>query len=314
MYRRAILVLLLSIALAGTAVAEDGAAAPPSHPETARILNIRLWPGEAPGSEAVQGPESYDLTKSGGRYFWNVTHPMMTALFAAKPSGASILLIPGGGYRAVHFDFAVAYARWFNTQGIDAYVLKYRLPDDGHKNAHAVPLQDAQRAMRLIRSGQFTDRPIDTSRIGVMGLSAGGHLAAVLTHYPEAKVYDPRDAADALSPRPDFTILAYAVLPNPARPVENAYRPNTTRFYKNYPLVVQKPAMPPVLILQGRQDTDTPYGDAEAYARRLQRAGVPVELHVFDGAGHSFGVEAPGEARHWPALCSQWLKVHGIVP
>lgn len=310
------MLLLLAILTAGAKAQPDEAATPVQpFPETAKLSNIALWPGTAPGSENVAGPENYSVGKSGGRLFWNVSRPMMTAFYAAKPNGAAVLVIPGGGYRVLYFDFAAKFARWLNTQGIDAFVLKHRLPDEGHRAAYSVPLQDAQRAMRLIRSSTLINHAIDPARIGVFGLSAGGNLAGVLATYHDRKVYEPIDDMDTVSARPDFMILAYAVLPRPYEVQDNDRRPNATRLYRSFPVgMANTTTMPPAFIMHGDRDEDVPYTESKRLALKLQDAGVPAELHIFPGAGHGFGVEGKGEERVWPELCAKWLRARAIIP
>jgi len=315
--------LPLVFLVASASAAEPVAAAEPEpaaavHAETAKYARAPLWPGTAPGSEDVTGPEAYNVGKNGGRLYWHISHPMLSAYFAAKPTGAAVLVIPGGGYKALYFDFAATFAYWFNSQGIDAFVLKHRLPDDPHRAAYAVPLQDAQRAMRLIRSGMFdksAGHAIDPKRIGVFGLSAGGHLAAVLATYHDTKVYEPIDNADALSARPDFMVLAYPVLPARADEINNDLRPAMTQLYARFLAGAKDPSsLPPAFLMHGDKDTDVPYTDTTRFAEKLQRAGVPVEVHIFPGAKHAFGVDGKGEERVWPELCAAWLRVRGIVP
>jgi acetyl esterase/lipase len=293
-------------------VAPPAATPAAPHPETAGYANMRLWPGEAPGSGSVTGPEAYNMGKTGGRFYWNISHPMMTAFYAAKPSGAAVLIVPGGGYKAVFFDFAATYARWLNTIGVDAFVLKYRLPDEA---GATTPLQDAQRAMRLIRTKAAPPgHSIDPARVGIMGLSAGGHLAAVLATYPDRKVYDAVDDSDKASARPDFLILGYAVLPGPTDYVGDERTNPMTQFYKSFPIGVKLTTVPPAFIMHGRKDNDVPYKDAEHFADALRHGDIPVELHIFDDVGHAFGVTPKGDAAQWPMLCEAWLRSRKLIP
>lgn len=296
-------------------VAVVSAAAQPS--DTASTTTISIWGGTAPGSENAQRAQNFDIYNSqGDRFFWNIAHPVLAAFYAVKPNGAAVLIIPGGGYSVVYADAMAPVARWFNGLGIDAFVLTYRLPDEGHAAGYSVPLQDAQRSLRLIRSGAFSHgHTTDRSRIGVIGFSAGGNLAAVLGLYHASKVYEPRDPADSLSARPDFMILAYPVLPEPGEVQDNPWRSNMVRLYRTYQLRGDALAgAPPAFLMHGDADRDVPYTQSVRFARVLEAQGVPVELRVFHGVGHSFALGAKGEAKSWPDLCAAWLRARAIIP
>ncbi len=283
--------------------------------DTAASRTLLIWGGAGPGSEGLTKAENFQVyNDKGERRFWNITRPILAAYYAEKPNGAAVLMLPGGGYGVVNSDSIVPVARWFASIGVDAFILSYRLPDDGHKAGDSVPLQDAQRALRLIRAGAFArDRAIDPARIGVMGFSAGGNLAAVLSLYHNAKVYEPRDHADQVSARPDFMILAYPVLPKPDEVPDNPRQPNISRLYHRYP-VTDGDGLPPTFLMHGENDNDVPASQSHRFARVLQTHDVPVELHVFAGTGHSFKLDAPGEAHAWPGLLADWLKKRAIVP
>ena len=309
---RNIWAVVLWIGLAAVAYAQ-------SYPDTAGISTIRLWPGIAPGSENAPQQENYFLyDKQTYRAFWHISVPTLTAFYAAKFNGTSVLILPAGAYRAVYFDNPpVTAARWLNTLGVDAYVLKYRLPDEGHAQGYNVPLEDAQRALRLIRSGILSahaGHTVDASRIGVMGFSAGGHLGVVLAIYHDTKVYDPIDDADALSARPDFMILGYPALEMPPAKMEGGPEAQKYKMYQRYYTDDRIDAsMPPAFIMHGDADDEVPYTVSTRLADSLKDAGVPAELHIFHGAGHGFGLHDPGEAGTWTDLCAAWLRGRGLL-
>ncbi len=301
-------VLLIVVALLANSTAQAE-----TYPDTATVANIALWPGVPPGSE--NGPKEIKYSvygTQGHRVFWNIARPVMAAFTAAKPNGAAVLIIPGGGYRALYVDAPpIKAARWLNTLGVDAFVLMHRLPDEGHLKGYNVPLQDAQRAMRLIRSGKTGHVP---ARIGVMGFSAGGHLGAVLGTYHDEKVYDPVDDADSASARPDFMILGYPALAMP-QVLVGSVMPNFFKMYQKYYIKGRISASsPPAFIFHGEKDDDVPYLVSSQFADALKDAGVPAELHVFPDAGHGFGLSGKGEERAWPDLCAAWMRSRGIIP
>ncbi|HEY5810063.1 MAG TPA: hypothetical protein VIT67_18970, partial [Povalibacter sp.] len=205
------IVLLLVFLLPGAGVAErlfppgTTYVLPANDPVTAKVEDIALWPGVAPGSEQVAIQEIVEeSTFNPSRAVRGVTKPAIQAFVAAKPKGTAVLVMPGGGYRTIVWDKeGVEIARWLNGLGIDAYVLKYRLPDEGHENGRFVPLQDAQRAMRLIRARH------PAAKVGALGFSAGGHLAGTMGTTYDKHYYEAVDSADKLSSRPDFLVLVY---------------------------------------------------------------------------------------------------------
>jgi acetyl esterase/lipase len=290
-----------------------------TYPDTAKVTAIRIWPGVAPGSEQAPAQENFSRYGSEGhRRFWNISTPVLSAFYAAKPNGTAVMVIPGGGYGAVYVDASVEIAHWLNTLGIDAFVLKYRLPNEGHQHGFSVPLQDAQRALRLIRSGVLSEHAghkVDPARVGVIGFSAGGNLAAVLGTYYDTKVYQPSDDADALSARPDFMILGYAMLPR-AWEVDLAYeRRQTDELLKTYEVGRMVSARtPPAFLFAGDADDQVRYTQSERLARDLENAGVPAEIHIFAGAGHGFGLHGKGPEGVWPDLCATWLRARGVIP
>jgi acetyl esterase/lipase len=281
---------------------------------------IPLWPGAAPGSEALgqeeqltersQDPARHD------RIFTHIVHPSLRLFRPEKPNGAAVVVMPGGAYQRVVADKEGAdVCAWLNGLGVTAFILKYRLPDEGHVNGALVSLQDAQRAVRLVRSraGAFG---IDPHRVGVIGFSAGGHLAGIVAGYPDAKVYEARDEADRESARPDFVILAYpAVGVLGQRPGETTAMPQRQELMSKYTVDggVTK-SSPPTFIFHANDDPAvSPEGSIRVYLA-LRVAGVPAELHVFRSGGHGFGIkDAKGPIASWPMLCGEWLRALGLL-
>jgi acetyl esterase/lipase len=303
--------LFALFALLGPALAQP-AAQPIIPPPTSIVDTIAIWPGTAPdmrnppAAETVEGP-------AGDRSYSAISRPTLTAYFAANPNGAAVLVLPGGGYSKVVFDKEGAeIARWLNTLGIDAFVLKYRLLREPHNLNPAVGLQDAQRAIRLIRNGRLSSsigHPLDPKRVGVIGFSAGGNLAAVLSTYYGSKTYEPVDDNDAASARPDFALLGYAWVPLPGEV------PETMPFVRDFAFAGKVSAdTPPMFVFSGDADVHVPYVQSQRVAEALHKAGVPAELHLYPGAPHGFALRSTGPEKSWPADCAAWLRTRGFLP
>jgi acetyl esterase/lipase len=286
---------------------------------SAQAPEFAVWPGVAPG---MVDPPAREVVSDDGGSFTNVMHPTLTAFYAARPTGAAIVVVPGGGYNHVVFTKeGTEIAERFAAMGIDAYVLKYRLPEETF-NPPSAAFQDAQRALRLLRSGAIAaDRHTDPHRIGIIGFSAGGNTAGVLGTYYDSKFYEPVDAADKVSARPDFMILGYPSIFAKSEFPEHFpadWNARGQRFWKissPFPFDTAINARtPPTFVFVGDGDNRLPYQRAIDAASYLRRAGVPVELHVFAGAPHGFGIRGTGPEKEWPELCGKWLKAQGIIP
>jgi len=315
------LILFVLTALAA-ALLPDARAAEPG-PDDAALLSgeeILLWPGDAPGSAGLALKETItersDDPTHHDRIFTGVLSPSLRMLRPPSPSGAAVIVAPGGAYKRVVIDKEGRdISKWLNDLGVTAFVLKYRLPGEGHAAPADVPLQDGQRAVRVLRS-RAAALGIDPGRIGIIGFSAGGHLAGALAGYHGARVYASVDEADRLSARPDFVILAYpAASRGFVRPEALARMPVLGQVVSKYPLEggVSKD-WPPTFLLHAADDASVPAEGSVRLFEALHAAGVPAEIHVFRTGGHGFGIKnAVGPIADWPMLCGEWMRALGVL-
>jgi acetyl esterase/lipase len=278
---------------------------------------INVWPDGIPGSMRC---ETYfeGSTISGDHVtgYEKVTVPTLTIFLppADKANGTAVLICPGGGYGGLAFDHeGFAIARWLNDNGIAGIILKYRLPSDLiMKDKSIGPLQDAQEGLRIIRRNalQWNIKP---NRIGVIGFSAGGHLASTLsTHYAE-KVYDSKDTTSA---RPDFSLLIYPVISFDASFTHAGTRKNLVgdnpsdaviRHFSNDQMIDGK--TPPAFLVHSSDDKVVPVKNSLVYYEGLVKNNVTAEMHIFQVGGHGYGLAVNrGTESAWPDLCLRWLK------
>lgn len=286
---------------------------------------IRLWPGAAPGGERVtvtpQVTERSTDPAFHDRFARYTTDPILTVLRPARPNGASLLLIPGGGYKwAVVDKEGLDCARVFAEAGVTCFVLRYRLPGDGWAAGPDAPLQDAQRALRLVRS-QAAAHGLDPARVGVLGASAGGHLAGMLTARADA-TYAAVDEADAVSHRPDLSILLYPVATMSDPHVHAGSRLEllgptpTPEGIERYSLErMDWTGRPPTFLLHAMDDGAVPVENSLQLLTTLKAAGVPAEAHLFQEGGHGFGIRliAGKPAAVWPRLVLAWAARQGFA-
>ena len=284
-------------------------------------LEIELWPNGPPGGENVTVTEHYVERENPwnlvDRAAHNVTRPTLQFFRAQEPDGSTILIAPGGGYSWVVVEKeGYEGARYFNRRGANVFVLKYRLPHQGWTAGPDTPLQDAQRAMRLVRARAEKDGA-DPARISVMGFSAGGHVAGSLATRFAVKVYDTVDDSDAVSARPDAAALIYpvATMTKPfghAKSRENMIGLNpSSEQVALYSLETKPPQnTPPTFILHATDDDSVPVENALFTYRAFKDAGIKTALHVFDHGGHGFGLRGIDEdpLRAWPDLFWKWSK------
>ena len=288
----------------------------------AQTLTLKLWPDGIPGSKT---DASYieKITTTDGRITRceKVITPDLTVFLPAqeKANGAAVLICPGGGYGVLAFDHeGNAIARWLNDNGIAGIILKYRLPSDQIMIDKSIgPLQDAQEAMRVIRRNA-SDWKIDPKKVGVIGFSAGGHLASTIsTHYAE-KVYAVKDN---ISARPDFSLLIYPVVSMDTTITHRGTRNNliglnpTERNVYRFSNEKQiDPDTPPAFLVHSSDDKAVPVMNSIGYFSELQKNNIPAELHIFQKGGHGYGLSANGGTESsWPGLCIRWLRAMGLI-
>jgi len=289
------------------------------------VETIDLWPAGAPGAPGVALNETVNERSTDAqltdRAVFGISRPRMAVFRPDRPNGAAVLVTPGGGYRWVVIDKeGFEGARWFSRQGATVYVLKHRLPHQGWAAGSDTPLQDAQRAIRLIRSRAAADG-IDPARVMVMGFSAGGHVTGSLATRFDALVYEPSDEADKLSARPDAVTLMYPVVSMKAGVAHAGSRTNLIGdapaqvMVDRYSLEVAPPSTtPPTLLIHAADDESVPVENALMMFEALREAGVTTSLHVFDSGGHGFGlrgIEADPRSA-WPDLVMDWGRHTGV--
>jgi acetyl esterase/lipase len=287
-----------------------------------QTVTLKLWPEGIPGSKTDPSyVEKITITDGKTIRCEKVVTPDLTVFLPApeKSNGAAVMICPGGGYGALAFDHeGNAIAKWLNDNGIAGIILKYRLPSDQiMKDKSVGPLQDAQEAMRIIRR-HASEWKIDPKRIGVIGFSAGGHLASTIsTHYAE-KVYDVKDD---ISARPDFSLLIYPVVSMDTLITHRGSRNNllgikpdddqVRRFSNELQITAETP---PAFLVHSSDDDAVPAMNSIGYYKGLQKNKIPAELHIFQKGGHGYGLAiGRGTESSWPDLCITWLKAIGLI-
>lgn len=289
------------------------------------LQQIPLWPDVPPGSEGVALTEtvterSPDTAAFLDRAVTGIGRPYLTAYVPANPNGTSIVLAPGGGYIRVVLDKeGIEIAEWLNTFGITVFLLMYRLPGEGHANRSEVPLQDAQRALRLVRANA-TAWKLAPDKLGAMGCSAGGHVIGSLATLFAKPVYAPVDEVDAVSARPDFVSLLYPVISMDARWAHPGSREKLLGVEPDEALVKAWSCeeqvgldTPPCFICHAADDASVPVENSVHLYNALHHKRIPAALHVFESGGHGHGIRlAKGNpVERWTDLFADWLRVHG---
>lgn len=284
------------------------------HPAFGReVEEIRLWPGAPPGRGGSKGPEKIGQEGTGYGAISGVSEPRVRVYRPAKPNGLAVLICGGGGYFRIQlWKESTPAARWLQARGYTAFELIYRLPNDGWEAS--APFADAQRAMKIIRAraAEFGIRP---DAIGILGQSAGGHLAGFTALQPGRKLYDGVDRFEAVSARPDFAVLLFPVVsfrkPFETRSRREIIGEKATRTAEDawsLDTYAAKDA-PPMILFSSADDPTTPPGHNLALFEALRRAGASVELHIFADGGHGWGLGTKDQTlSQWPDLFANWLN------
>lgn len=273
---------------------------------------IALWPGEAPGGG---GPSGNNRSTAWGAVS-RVSTPQLSLFRPARPNGGAVLVVPGGGYRSISvMGEGYASAKWLSDRGYTVFILTYRLPGEGWNDGPKVALEDAQRALRLIRA-RANDYGIDRGRVGILGFSAGGHLAGLAaTRFPD-KTYEGVDAVDQLSDRPDWAALVYPVISlEPPFDKTSTHRQMVGRG-NNSALEAEWSVqsevtnrMPPLFLAHAEDDPIASIHHSEIMAAACKAAKVPVDFVRLASGGHGFAMgRANTASMDWSKSFDQWLK------
>lgn len=274
-------------------------------------LTLDLWPHGAPGAAANAAPE-VDTTTSKDNLIagkpvvrlGNVSVPTLTIYSPKdKNTGAAVVVFPGGAYHILAIDLeGTEVCDWLNGVGITCVLVKYRVPDSGPYPKSAAALQDAQRAVGMVRA-HAGEWHIDPGRVGVLGFSAGAHLAAALSTHFDKRLYDRVDAADGASCRPDFAVIVYP-----------GYLALAEQNFAANPDIHVTSQTPPTFIVQA-EDDPVHIENSTVYFLALKNAKVPAEVHIFANGGHGYGLRRRADlpVTAWPKLVETWLQTINMI-
>ncbi|MEZ4884011.1 MAG: alpha/beta hydrolase [Chitinophagales bacterium] len=276
---------------------------------------IPLYVGTVPNSRNVPDTEKVEKRETGGRAIFNTAIPTLTAFVPKYSNGKAVVICPGGGYVKTAFDKeGVLVAQSLNEDSITTFVLKYRIPQDlTNVDKSLAPLQDAQQAIRFVRKNAAKYQ-LDPTKIGIMGFSAGGHLAAsAATHFH--KLADSNEL-DTTSVRPDFVILIYPVISFTDELTHKGSRDHLIGEYPNEAAILHwsnekqvTPDSPPTFLVHAANDISVPVGNSLAYYSACIKNGVPVEMHLYPKGGHGFGMFNETTKDIWMERLKNWLKI-----
>ncbi len=281
--------------------------------EAQHTIDMPLYEGDVPNSKAVENLEK--ITMGGGVFrISDVSKPTITRFIPLKPNGQSVIICPGGGYSILAANHeGVDVAKALNELGVTAFVLKYRIPSDRtNVDKSLAPLQDAQQAIRMVRKNA-EKWGIKADKIGIMGFSAGGHLAATATTHFTMKA-DP-SVSDTTSVRPDFSILIYPVVSFVEEITHKGSRNNligdkptvekTTLFSNELQVTAQTP---PTFLVHASDDGAVPVENSIRFYQACIKNKVPVEMHLYPKGGHGFGMNNRTTEDKWFDRLANWLK------
>jgi acetyl esterase/lipase len=299
-----------TLGLAGALTA--AAVAPPLRAH--ELEEIPLWPGKPPGKGGVKGPERIGEVGAGHGAVSNVSNPRMRVYRPAVANGRAVIVCGGGGYFRIQlWKESGPAARWLQNRGYTVFELIYRLPNDGWEAS--APFADAQRAMKIVRT-RAAEFGVNPHTIGIMGMSAGGHLAGFTALQPGRRLYSGSDRYEAASARPDFAALLFPVVTlrkpfdttrtrkeligaNPDRAAEDAWSLDT----------YASSDAPPTILFSSADDATAPPAHNIALFEALNHKGASVEMHIFASGGHGWGLGTPEQTlSQWPGLLDHWLN------
>ncbi|UCF37138.1 MAG: alpha/beta hydrolase [Acidobacteriota bacterium] len=276
-------------------------------------LILPVWPGAVPGDYGETGPERIRSAEENPTqtaiWITNVTRPTISVFLPeeSKNTGAAVIICPGGGYWNLAWDLeGEEVAGWLNSIGVAGIVLKYRVPRrPGQPEPEPAPgpLLDAQRAVSLVRS-RASEWGINSERIGIMGFSAGGHLAVMTATYFDRRSYEPQDAIDETSCRPNFAAAIYP----------GYLLPEDVDTDVLAPYIRTPEGTPPIFLVHTFDDPESGPQHSLAMYLALKKANVPSELHIYPKGGHGYGVRKTDlPVSNWPDHCAAWLKDLGML-
>jgi acetyl esterase/lipase len=303
--------VLIALIAAATSGFVRGKARSSSWPPAPGHITLKLWPHGAPDAQPAAGPEKDTTTAKdasiAGRpiiRLGNVATPTITLYKPnGKNTGAAIVVFPGGSYNILAIDLeGTEVCDWLNSIGVTCVLLKYRVPNTGPYPKSPVALEDAQRAMGMVRE-RSAEWGIDPHRVGVLGFSAGGHLAAAISTHYDRRLYPAVDAADRGSCRPDFAVVIYP-----------GYLALADKNFELNPDIPVTGNTPPTFLLQA-EDDPVHVENSIVYFMALKNAKVPAELHVYTHGGHGYGLRRTDlPITRWPELVDVWLHTIRILP
>lgn len=278
---------------------------------------VDIWKNTIPNYQKSNGKEK--IPERDIVFILNVQTPTLEIFLPTKKNanGMAVLICPGGGYSGVAYDWeGTDYAKWFNSQGIAAFVLKYRMPQaESVVTSYKAPIQDAQRAIRYIRhhAEKFN---VDKEKVGVVGSSAGGHLASTLGTHLEIEYYKQTDSIDNEKTRPDFMMLIYPVISMKDRVTHNGSKKNLLGEKPSEELVLKfsnelrvTESTPPAFIIHSGDDKAVPVENSIRFYQALVKNKVPATMHLFPKGGHGYSLGISNKkAPDWRSLAEEWLK------
>lgn len=281
---------------------------------------IPLYPGKIPNSIAGPDEEIKNVNETGQVRYAKVSKPTLEIYLPEKEkaTGAAVVIVPGGGYRIVSYtNEGTDIASEFTKMGVAAFILKYRLPSDKTMTDKTIgPLQDAQMAIKTVRS-RAKEWGIDTAKVGIIGFSAGGHLASTAgTHFDTPVI----DNKEKINLRPDFMILVYPVISLTEELMHKGSRDNLigdapaeelTRKYSNDQQVSAQ--TPPTMLIHASDDKTVKVQNSLRFYEALVKNGVSAEMHIYPKGGHGFGIGPDRAPDHWTDRVQHWLSGLGFL-